>query len=402
LLSILYLHNVPFGNLKNLQYPRIFGFASGQARYFKIPVICAESGGKSHDLFAWHISSSYREFKDGRIVNSSTEKDNIGDDDESLRDEVKKLLDKDDGKRVVIYFHGNAGNVASGWRPDVYRNLAAANNNAHIIGFDYRSFGDSSGNSPDEDGLIEDGVSVIKYMMHDLNVDPRRIFLVGQSLGTAVVAAVLKEFATKVHKYSTNTSHRTRTSTGISMADQRNEITIDKTLFGGAMLIAPFYNIPSLLLTYKAGGFVPIMKPLAKASRSLTKRFLAWAVVDTWNTGSRLEIYVAAACKILSEQKQSSNIGNLYILHAYDDSEVPWNQTEQIYNLLFATHRQSCEPKKDVVDFLHSEVLLGGINIDVELVQYGLHNRICTYSVVRTALERLLNLANRDRVMADT
>ena len=80
----------------------------------------------------------------------------------------EKLLKEDENARLVIYFHGNAGNVAQGWRTDTYRAIASgANDKTHVIAVDYRGFGYSTG-SPTEQGLITDGVTVVEWAMNQL------------------------------------------------------------------------------------------------------------------------------------------------------------------------------------------------------------------------------------------
>lgn len=58
--------------------------------------------------------------------------------------------------------------------------------------------------------------------------------------------------------------------------------------FAGIVLAAPFNSVPTLLLTYRIGGLLPLLLPLSPfpfAIRLLNK------VVDTWNTGERLGEY---------------------------------------------------------------------------------------------------------------
>ena len=91
--------------------------------------------------------------------------------------------------------HGNAGHVAQGWRTDTYRALAAgAPDRIHVLAFDYRGFGHSSG-TPTEQGLITDGIAVVQWAIEVAKVPPERIVLVGQSLGTAVATAVAEHFS---------------------------------------------------------------------------------------------------------------------------------------------------------------------------------------------------------------
>jgi len=81
---------------------------------------------------------------------------------------------------TVIFCHENAGNI--GFRAN---NLVAMSNklNVDIVAFDYRGYGDSSG-EPSEMGLIADTEAVYKYVVSELKA--KNIFIYGRSLGGAV------------------------------------------------------------------------------------------------------------------------------------------------------------------------------------------------------------------------
>ena len=86
---------------------------------------------------------------------------------------------------TIIFFHGNAGNI--GLRlPNaiqMYHYL-----NANILLVEYRGYGDSDDAKPSEAGLKLDAEGVMTYIntKNLPNVDPRRIFVFGRSLGGAV------------------------------------------------------------------------------------------------------------------------------------------------------------------------------------------------------------------------
>ena len=58
-----------------------------------------------------------------------------------------------------------------------------------IVRSSYRGFGHSTGN-PTETGLIVDGIALVSWIMSVTNIPPERTVILGQSLGTAVSAAV--------------------------------------------------------------------------------------------------------------------------------------------------------------------------------------------------------------------
>jgi len=96
---------------------------------------------------------------------------------------------------TIIFFHGNAGNI--GLRlPNaiqMYHYL-----NANILLVEYRGYGDSDDAKPTEAGLKLDAEGVTAYINKKNlpNVDPRRIFVFGRSLGGAV-AFHMAEYAQK-------------------------------------------------------------------------------------------------------------------------------------------------------------------------------------------------------------
>jgi abhydrolase domain-containing protein 12 len=60
-----------------------------------------------------------------------------------------KLLSGDPESRPILYFHGAAGTLGSGWRLPSYRALyATAPDKIHTVAIDYRGFGSSKGTPP--------------------------------------------------------------------------------------------------------------------------------------------------------------------------------------------------------------------------------------------------------------
>lgn len=83
---------------------------------------------------------------------------------------------------TVIFFHGNGGNISNvDW---VGEQLAIRGFDTLLL--DYRGYGQSEGHSKDEAGLYADGDAAFKYIVEQRGVDPRRVVLYGQSLGTVV------------------------------------------------------------------------------------------------------------------------------------------------------------------------------------------------------------------------
>lgn len=181
----------------------------------------------------------------------------------------------------MVNFHGNAGHVAQGYRPSSYRSLSGIPH-THVLTCDYRGFGHStSKHTPTESGLITDGISLISYILNDLEHPAERTVLFGQSLGTAVTAATALYF------------------TDSSSADLPSIITAPSAApetaesFAGIILVAPFPDLPLLLRTYKIAGFIPILSGLHLYPKLQT--FLSNRIVDTWPTLPRLQALLSAS-----------------------------------------------------------------------------------------------------------
>lgn len=85
-------------------------------------------------------------------------------------------------RAVVLYAHGNAGNVADG--PDVlalYRDTL----NAAVLVFDYRGYGKSEG-TPSEAGILADARAARAWLVARCGVAESDVVLVGRSLGGGV------------------------------------------------------------------------------------------------------------------------------------------------------------------------------------------------------------------------
>ena len=82
---------------------------------------------------------------------------------------------------TVLFSHGNAGNIAD--RLD--RVLRWRELGADFLLYDYRGYGRSTG-SPDEEGTYRDGRAAYEYLTRSRHVDPRRLILMGESLGCAI------------------------------------------------------------------------------------------------------------------------------------------------------------------------------------------------------------------------
>lgn len=84
------------------------------------------------------------------------------------------------GKHVILYFHGNAGNL-SGWQ-HVAEDFASTGYDFFII--DYRGYGKSSGKIT-EKGLYLDAQAAYHYLI-ERGFTPQNILIYGRSLGSGI------------------------------------------------------------------------------------------------------------------------------------------------------------------------------------------------------------------------
>jgi fermentation-respiration switch protein FrsA (DUF1100 family) len=86
-------------------------------------------------------------------------------------------------ERVLVFFHGNAGNISH--RLDSVRIFNELDLNVLII--DYRGYGQSAG-KPSEQGTYRDAEAVWKFTTGELGFKPEQIVIFGRSLGGSVGA----------------------------------------------------------------------------------------------------------------------------------------------------------------------------------------------------------------------
>ncbi|MCA9408062.1 MAG: alpha/beta hydrolase [Candidatus Omnitrophica bacterium] len=90
-------------------------------------------------------------------------------------------IKKDDNVPTLLFFHGNAGNI--GGRLGKILHFYDMGVNVFII--DYRGFGKSEG-KPTEKGIYQDAIVAYDYLKNRKDVDPKKIFVYGASLGGVV------------------------------------------------------------------------------------------------------------------------------------------------------------------------------------------------------------------------
>lgn len=234
-----------------------------------------------------------------------------------------KLLAENPNARVIVNLHGNAAHIGTGFRPNIYRNMVSistAENPVHVIAFDYRGFGLSTG-TPTEEGLITDAETVIAMLTAPpLSIPRSRIVITGQSLGTAVAAGVAERL--------------------IFTPNDNKDVSKPYEPFAGIFLFAPFRNIPILLDSYSfMGVFPPILSPLLGYPRF--KTYITDNIVDTWNTAGRLARLSGIAPKTDEDAHWADKDFDLTVFHARDDLDIPWREGRRAYDVAIGGDKAS-------------------------------------------------------------
>ena len=92
------------------------------------------------------------------------------------------------GRPVVLYFSGNAGHRA--WRVDEFELFTSLG--CDVFVFDYRGYGDNPGSSS-ETRLAADATAAWRYATDERRIEPKRLILVGESVGTGVAVRLAAE-----------------------------------------------------------------------------------------------------------------------------------------------------------------------------------------------------------------
>ncbi|KAI9796759.1 MAG: hypothetical protein M1833_005999 [Piccolia ochrophora] len=341
---VFYAHKVPIWWGQRLNEPETLGFLRHQVTPFQIPTRDRQL------LYTWLVTPL-------RLY-AQNESDLLNDPSRASQD-IKKtvafnLLANDPESRLVIYFHGNAGTVGQTRRTDAYRMISSgAPDKIHVLAFDYRGFGNSSG-TPTEEGLIIDAIEVIKWATEVANIPFNRIILLAQSLGTALAAAAANHF--------------------IRMEP--------KGEFAGVILCAGFTDAATIFQSYSIGGFLPLLAPL-QISSTLQNWFFRH-MTDTWKTSNHIDALV----------KNSRSL-RLTLVHAINDNVIPWEQTNELFSVAVnaATEGDMSQDEIDAhmntidldeggwIQSYRSEDLL----IKKRIVRHGGHNGIMKWAPVSLA-----------------
>lgn len=91
-------------------------------------------------------------------------------------------------ERMLIFFHGNAGNICH--RISDIINLK--NCGINVLAISYRGYGKSSG-TPSEKGIYKDGAAALDYAMQTLGYSVENIIIFGRSIGSTVAVHISQQ-----------------------------------------------------------------------------------------------------------------------------------------------------------------------------------------------------------------
>jgi len=307
-----YAHLVNPTYWQNLSDVENFGFLRGQVQPFTVKT------PDDQTIYCWHVLPLHL-YKTSE-TSPRTQQPVVEDYSVASRRPNLRLLLEDQNAVLVIFFHGNAGHLASAHRGPTYQNflsLSTPERPIHVIGFDYRGFGLSTG-SPTEEGVTLDAITLLSHLTgHDMpfsvtdstnaalqslkttnnTISPDRIVLVGQSMGTFVSTATYHAWTAQLQRPAPR----------------------------ALVLFAGFTSLTKLLDTYSIKGLTPpLLSPLIAWPYAQTW-FLS-RIHDKWDTQSRLVELVRAPDIPL----------DLTIMHARDDWEIMWGNLPELSLSVYA------------------------------------------------------------------
>jgi abhydrolase domain-containing protein 12 len=279
----------------------------------------------------------------------------------------------------------NAGHLLQNMRAPLYTSLTSVSDTTHLIVFSYRGFPRSTG-SPSELGLITDGLSVVNFVLSDLNFPPSRIALIGQSLGTAVLSGVSSYLGTSPEELKDQSVKAIEDRVEGYFPDISRPVD-----FKTVILICSFFDLRSNLLTYKAGGVLPFLQPLSKFPK--VQKFITSFTTDTWDSKSRL------ASLITSALREGNRHVNLQLVHAIDDADISFHQSEMIFDHVSAAGEIAAgsggvydKEGSTEIGHLQQSISWKDVKVDMRLVRIGGHNHVTVSTAVAAAIMRGLGL----------
>lgn len=183
---------------------------------------------------------------------------------------------------TFLYLHGNAGTRAAWHRTKLYKVLAKSAG-YNVLAIDYSGFGDSKGR-PSEEKVIEDALTAYKWLLQQNS----KIFIWGHSLGTAISLGLAERLS------SSNESYK------------------------GIILEAPFNRLED------AARHFPLAQPFMRVP----------PIADIF-----YQAFAKQNLRFISEERITKVSSPILILHAYDDSIVPFELGEKLVSAARASKK---------------------------------------------------------------
>ncbi|KAK3984963.1 Alpha/Beta hydrolase protein [Cladorrhinum sp. PSN332] len=364
--QVIYLHSVTLTWFKDVTVPEQWGFLRNQVSPFTLTT------PDRVILHAWHILplELYKKHEEGLLQEP-----------EGISPDITKrlgfkLLRDDPDSLLVLYLHGAAGTLGSGWRPPSYRAMSVgAPDRIHTVAIDYRGFGSSAG-SPSEQGLLTDALTLVEWAMKEAGIPPSRIVIFGQSIGTAVGISLAHHLATHP----------------------------DPILFAGLVFVAPFADVELLTASYRVAGTIPLLGPLAPFPRLLA--FFNKFIISKWPSKDKLAAFVRQC----ENMEGNGHKYHITIIHAQDDYDIPWAHSDQLFwHAVSATRREGISFEELEEEKEQTKKTLGPAGwvvehetergvIREEIATWGLHDRIMSYPIVSLAILRAFQSREGDVV----
>ncbi|KAH7076605.1 Alpha/Beta hydrolase protein [Paraphoma chrysanthemicola] len=344
-----YMHRLRLIGQRSLDHPEQFGFAHRQVTPF---FIRTKDGTKLH---AWHVLPIGLYYKHATELLSQAQSPTTEDEFENKLN--FKLLREDPEARLVIHTHGSSGALAAYTRPETYRSLSTlAPSKIHVLAFDYRGFGLSSG-SPSEDGLCIDAHAVFDWATQVAGIPASRIVLFGQSMGAGVAIALTRD------------------------------LVLQKVTVAGLIMTGAFPNVRTMLAEYRSFfGLRPY---------GLLARFPGLMDICTRDMRNKWKNRDALADMV----KYGTNY-HVEIFHAQDDPIVPWGLSNGFFECAV---RAASHGNMSMEDF-EKENARRRIDLDEggwvvewptrngyirqEVPRYGIHEKIMAHPQIAMAVMR--------------
>jgi len=181
------------------------------------------------------------------------------------------------GKRVVLYLHGNAGNIAVHHRVKLYETLIAPPLSCDVVTIDYGGFGASDGWWPDEASAVADALAAWTGLPEG------ELIVWGHSLGTGIATGLISSL---IECSTCATPH-------------------------GLILEAPFTSVPDVAAFWAEAWPVP-RSYLPSLESFLHERMYA----HRFPTIDRIE--------------RIADVVNIAVLHGVHDDVVPYDQGQLV------------------------------------------------------------------------